>query len=808
MKNIFSFILPFIVISIIIPASCGNRDSLLDNAKLNQSDIPVVLTADPSSDCPNVPANLVVSARFSEPMDTASVESAFTITVDGEAYTASGAFEWLDGNRMFIYYPPSGSLPSGSLITATIDVTAESIFGIHLSTEYVWSFTPGCDFYSGTPSILSIMPTALQAVLPTDLKIEIEFDRLMLHSTVESSFLLVSDSANEDSRTSNNGSFTWENTVSGEKVSYMPDEAPGNNNTYTLYLNNRGITCRDLSGNALTNFQTTFYTADTAIYVSNDDGNDANKGFHKSVPVQTIGKALENAVLYGIALIKVEGEGPNTTYIGQFSIPSGITIEGGWNRSFNEKNRSTYSTSINSGSSQHTFILSGVSGCTLDSLSIWGGESTGTEDTAVFIKNSSNISVQYCNILGPNQSAATQGLGIKIENSSDVILDSNDGISGGSTPYNAGVYVLGSSKNITIKNNKKIIGITGGATGISYGILLGNGTGPIAIENNNQISGNSTSNSVTFGIYIRPNAVATIRGNNIDGGSTTNNPTYGIYVDTGADVEISDNAPISGGTTSNGDTYGIFIGSSADVRMFRNTIEGGKESTSTIHTNYGLFVDSASACSIFNNFISGSSISTNNSNISHSIHAKDTTIYVINNTIDGGGTTGGINSSTGLYIEDSTGWSIDPIIINNIMNGGKNNSKYGIYFVNDSQVPPLACTINNNTFRGEGTYIDGSNSFTGISFPTAPITTSEVTVATENLFYNIGPPADLAFINDATVDYHISTTSSDTSSIKDNGYDVSTLSLDPSLLNELLIDIDGTTRNPASIDRGAHEFNP
>ncbi len=809
MKTLFSFILPFIVISIIILAGCGNRVSLLDNAKISQSDIPVVLTVDPSSDRAGIPANPVVSVRFSIPMDTGSVESAFTLTVDGEVYTAGGVFEWLNGNRMFIYYPPSGSLPSGSLITATIDVTAKSILGIHLSTEYKWSFTPGYNFYSGNPSILSILPTALQAVLPTDLKIEIEFDRLMLHSTVESSFLLVSDSSDEDSRTSENGSFTWENMASGEKVSYMPNEALGNNNTYTLYLNNRGIVCRDLSGNALPNFATTFYTADTAIYVSNDSGDDANDGRNSAIPVQSLDTAITRAVDFKISLIKLEGEGSDPDYTGSFSVPSGITIEGGWNQSFDHQG---YETKIIAGTTgQYAIKFSGVSRCTLDGLTIWGGEIPALENAGVLIQNSSDITIRHCYITASNLGTATEGYGIKIDNSSNITIDGNSNIIGGqASSRNAGVYVFGTSKNVTIKNNGYI---EGGSSGTTYGILLGNGTGPVTIKGNTIITGgNVTSNNPTYGIYAGTNSTATIQDNGtIDAGSTSSNKTYGIYVDSTANAVIHDNTMISGGSTSNGDTNGISIANGKSVQIFRNIITGGEENTINPHINYGINANSVNECAVFNNFIIGSSLSTNNSNNSRGISSKDTNIYVINNTIYGGGN-GGPNSHA-LDIEDSTGWSISPKIVNNIIIGGNNSSKYGIYFTDNFATLPLDCLVFNNTFKGEGTSLGGTN-FTNIVYPAPPDSSTEIIpLPSDNLYYNTGSPDDLVFINDTAYNYHIDTiNSSDTSSIKDNGYkNLSTLPLfkgNPSLLNELLIDIDGNTRNPASIDRGAHEFNP
>ena len=113
-----------------------------------------------------------------------------------------------------------------------------------------------------------------------------------------------------------------------------------------------------------------------------------------------------------------------------------------------------------------------------------------------------------------------------------------------------------------------------------------------------------------------------------------------------------------------------------------------------------------------------------------------------------------------------------------------------------------------NTFKGEGTALGGST-FTNIVYPNSPDSSTDISPAPmNNMYYDTGSPDDLVFINETAYNYHIDSSSPDTSSIEDNGYDVSGLSLSQSLLDELLIDIDGTTRNPASIDRGAHEFSP
>jgi len=193
----------------------------------------------------------------------------------------------------------------------------------------------------------------------------------------------------------------------------------------------------------------------------------------------------------------------------------------------------------------------------------------------------------------------------------------------------------------------------------------------------------------------------------------------------------------------------------------------------------------------------------------YGIFAIDTDIVLINNTIGSGGDPSGIANSYTICINDNP-WNINPYIINNIIIDGTNNFNDGVRLIHDPPPPPKELRIFNNSFRNDNIdrYIDG----TGFN---------DTSITAVNSETNITPPpqdndefssGNVSFDNNLVADYHIGAGSPDTSSIKDNGYsNLSALPIfttNPSLLDELLIDIDGTSRDPATIDRGAHEFNP
>jgi hypothetical protein len=545
-------------------------------------------------------------------------------------------------------------------------------------------------------------------------------------------------------------------------------------------LNNNGIISVDLAGNKLlSGYTSQFFTIDNAIYVSTT-GDNTNPGYHRELPVKTInsgsGSGVEKAILNGYTRLKISTGTYNEDLVLDSSYNNFI-FEGGWDDNFLDTgpDPDTNITEINPLSSAYTIQITGnAKNITLSGLHINGG-TTGNNGSILINGNSSNITVEECWVFGAT--SGLSGTGISVDTPGTVTIRKNEEISGGAASQNTAINIGSSAKDVRIADNDKIYG---GTVGKVHGILIGPGAGPVVIEENDEIIAGDTSLSSTFGIYI---------GNN-------------------AQVLIQDNALISGGTTTSSDTVGIQVESGALSTIYRNTIFGGEEYTSNNNNNYGIFLSSSAESNIFNNFITGGGYGTDMNNECYGIFASDSNVNIINNTINGGGNNG-IFISNAIWISDSP-WNIDPRVINNIILPGTNLNKYGIWLVSTSSIP-YQSSIFNNTFND---LLDVYLLINSTPYATVNALNSTNDVSPQpggNEDYrngNIDFNGNKDFQAPVGYDYHVNETGStpgDIIKIKNNGYDLSTIS---GLSGDYIHDIDELNRNIQTTDRGAHEFSP
>ncbi|MCK4758219.1 MAG: Ig-like domain-containing protein, partial [Thermoplasmata archaeon] len=96
---------------------------------------PFVDSVSPLDGAENVPLDSVISVTFSEIVDQASVESAFSISP-----SITGIFSW---NGTTMIFTPDLPLAFNTIYTVTIDENAMDRAGNHLAANYTWSFNTG-----------------------------------------------------------------------------------------------------------------------------------------------------------------------------------------------------------------------------------------------------------------------------------------------------------------------------------------------------------------------------------------------------------------------------------------------------------------------------------------------------------------------------------------------------------------------------------------------------------------------------------------------------------------------------------------
>jgi hypothetical protein len=123
---------------------------------------------------------------------------------------------------------------------------------MHLIESVEWSFQVQFKSNPGTPVSISVTSPVSGDTVPLDQKIHFHFDRPMLRSTVESSFVLMSADS-QDIRTVADGDFTWEHVDDSNILAvFTPRKKLRYDKTYTVYVNQNGALCRDLWSNVYT----------------------------------------------------------------------------------------------------------------------------------------------------------------------------------------------------------------------------------------------------------------------------------------------------------------------------------------------------------------------------------------------------------------------------------------------------------------------------------------------------------------------------------------------------------------------------
>ena len=134
MKKIkYSAVIPFIILTV-FPGCKLDRLNQYDPsspAYLADTELPVVKSFSISPGSEDVELDAGLTVVFSEPMDTSSVESAFTLAGESDV---SGSFEWTDDSET-VTFTPSCIFGLYGTYTATLGSPAKDIHGNAINTE-------------------------------------------------------------------------------------------------------------------------------------------------------------------------------------------------------------------------------------------------------------------------------------------------------------------------------------------------------------------------------------------------------------------------------------------------------------------------------------------------------------------------------------------------------------------------------------------------------------------------------------------------------------------------------------------------
>jgi hypothetical protein len=137
-------------------ALTGATSFTFTTAALPDTTSPTVRTISPADAATGVPQSASISVTFSERMNTAVTQAAFSLRKQGGA-TVTGAFRWAIDSAL-LTFDPAGDLDPASVYLVSITVSARDVAGNPLARAFSASFTTASTLDKTAPSVVEFAP--------------------------------------------------------------------------------------------------------------------------------------------------------------------------------------------------------------------------------------------------------------------------------------------------------------------------------------------------------------------------------------------------------------------------------------------------------------------------------------------------------------------------------------------------------------------------------------------------------------------------------------------------------------------------
>lgn len=196
---------------------------------------PTVIFTSPEDGATAVPLNAKLGAAFSEPMDSATLDTA-SFTLSEGATPVPGVVSYLGTT---VTFTPTNPLTPAAVFTATIGATATDLSGTPLAADHVWTFTTGTGADVTAPTVLFTSPVNDAVDVPLTTTVQVAFDEPMDCTTLDGTSVTLTQAGAPVLATL---------TCFGTSVTLAPTAplAP-----QTLYTGTVTTGAQDLAGNAL-----------------------------------------------------------------------------------------------------------------------------------------------------------------------------------------------------------------------------------------------------------------------------------------------------------------------------------------------------------------------------------------------------------------------------------------------------------------------------------------------------------------------------------------------------------------------------
>lgn len=195
---------------------------------------PTVVSSIPENGAEDVVLNQLVQITFSEPMNPASLISAFTLKAG--TTTIDGVVTTTDSSAVFT---PSADLEPNQVYTASVAASAADMSGNSLAAAFTLEFTTGDALDISLPQLSAFYPLHEAEDVAVDTLITVTFDELMDPASISTSTFMVMDGTSV---------VTGNVALAGLVATFTPATVLEYETTYTVTVTT-GV--QDLAGNAM-----------------------------------------------------------------------------------------------------------------------------------------------------------------------------------------------------------------------------------------------------------------------------------------------------------------------------------------------------------------------------------------------------------------------------------------------------------------------------------------------------------------------------------------------------------------------------
>ncbi|MGK2963136.1 MAG: Ig-like domain-containing protein, partial [Gemmatimonadaceae bacterium] len=149
---------------------------------------PTVVSTVPADGATGVATGTTVSATFSEPMNTATINTGtFTLRLTSGGGNLAGAVAW-NGGTNTATFTPAAPLAQGTSYTATVSTGARDAANNPMTAAKVWTFTT---IDNTAPTVTAVVPKNDSIGVPTSSTVRVTFSEPMNPATITTSTITV-----------------------------------------------------------------------------------------------------------------------------------------------------------------------------------------------------------------------------------------------------------------------------------------------------------------------------------------------------------------------------------------------------------------------------------------------------------------------------------------------------------------------------------------------------------------------------------------------------------------------------------------